>query len=270
MKRALSVRVEGLGVWATGLPDWTACRGWLRGEADPDPEAPARPRPARLSAGERRRASLHVLAAIEVADQAVRMSGRDAATLPCVFTSAHGDAGIMDYMCAILADTPQHLSPTRFHNSVHNAAVGYWTIATGCQAPSNAVAAMDASFGAGLLEAATQACVENVPVLLVAHDAPGSGPLGTLLGTREVFACALVLSPAPRRDDTPGLDIAIAGDETPGDAPALPAGWPAGNPTARGLTLLRALAGERPATLAVPASDGTVLDVQVDPTRRSG
>ena len=26
------------------------------------------------------------------------------------------------------------MSPTRFHNSVHNAAVGYWTIATGCHA----------------------------------------------------------------------------------------------------------------------------------------
>ena len=48
------------------------------------------------------------------------------------------------------------ISPTRFHNSVHNAAAGYWGIATGATAAANALCAYDASFGAGLLEALTQ------------------------------------------------------------------------------------------------------------------
>src|SRR5699024_1654686 len=157
---------------APGLPGWASWRALLRGEGGVASDAVARPRPNRLAPGERRRVSTHVLAAVEVADQAVAAGGHDAAALPCVFTSAHGDAGIMDYMCAVLADTPQHLSPTRFHNSVHNAAVGYWTIATGCRAPSNAVAAFTGTFGAGLLEAATQALIDEAPVLLVANDDP--------------------------------------------------------------------------------------------------
>ena len=45
------------------------------------------------------------------------------------------------------------ISPTRFHNSVHNAAAGYWGIATGATPAANALCADDASFGAGLLEA---------------------------------------------------------------------------------------------------------------------
>ena len=69
---------------------------------------------------------------------AVRASGRDPATLPSVFTSAHGDLAVNDYMCATLATQPTAISPTRFHNSVHNAAAGYWTIATGCHAASSA------------------------------------------------------------------------------------------------------------------------------------
>ncbi|MCT7018444.1 beta-ketoacyl synthase chain length factor, partial [Salmonella enterica] len=86
------------------------------------------------------------------------------------------------------------LSPTRFHNSVHNAPAGYWTIATGCHATSSAITAGHASFGAGLLEAATLAATEQRPVLLVCSDIAGHGPLGEMTGTRQAFGIALVLA----------------------------------------------------------------------------
>ena len=35
-----------------------------------------------------------------------------------------------------LAADPRELSPTRFHNSVHNAPAGYWTVAAHCHAPA--------------------------------------------------------------------------------------------------------------------------------------
>src|SRR5690606_20828188 len=97
-----------------------------------------------------------VAVALEVALAACQASGRDPASLPSVFASSQGDLVIADYMCATLADEPATISPTRFHNSVHNAAAGYWTIGTGAMHPATALSAGDASFAQGLLEAMAQ------------------------------------------------------------------------------------------------------------------
>jgi hypothetical protein len=188
----LRVYVEGIGLWSLQLANFAALKTMLSGTV-PEPPAP-RPAAATLPPNERRRAPESVLLAVEVAGQAVAMSGRDAATLACVFTSSHGDQPVTDYMCATLAQTPTEMSPTRFHNSVHNAAVGYWTIATGCHQASTAIAAMRASFGAGLLEAAIQVVADQRPVLLVASDTRGSGPLGEVTDCQQPFGAALVLT----------------------------------------------------------------------------
>ena len=128
MSAALSVWVSGIGLWAPGASTWDAFRDVVSGGAPSG--ASERPVADVLPPNERRRAPESVLLAAAAAGQAVRMSGRDAATLPCVFASAHGDQVITDYMCQTLATAPLELSPTKFHNSVHNAPAGYWTIAT--------------------------------------------------------------------------------------------------------------------------------------------
>jgi hypothetical protein len=238
----LRVHVEGVGLWSPQLADFAALRDLLAGQA-PEPP-PARPAATTLPPNERRRAPASVLLAIEVAGQAVAMSGRDAATLPCVFASSHGDQPITDYMCATLAHAPAELSPIRFHNSVHNAAVGYWTIATGCHAPSTAIAAQAASFGAGLLEAASQVLADQRPVLLVCSDGNGSGPLAEVTGCTRPFGCALVLAPAAGAATLARLDLQLAPPQ-PEDALVEPlAGWRRDNPSASSLALLALLAGD--------------------------
>ena len=157
----LRFKVESVAVWAPTLPGGMIARAAFRGESKPvDPPA-KRPAPEILPAAERRRAPDSVAIALQVASDAVRDAGRDPAQLPAIFTSAHGDLSVNDYMCSTLATAPKAISPTRFHNSVHNAAAGYWTIATGCRAASSAVSAFDASFGAGLLEAVTQCAADE-------------------------------------------------------------------------------------------------------------
>jgi hypothetical protein len=101
----------------------------------------ARPLPSILPPNERRRAPDTVAVALEVAQAACVNAGRDPAQLATVFASTYGDLAITDYMCSTLARAPTTLSPTRFHNSVHNAAAGYWTIATGCRKPYCALGA---------------------------------------------------------------------------------------------------------------------------------
>ncbi len=266
MSETLDIWVEGIGVWADGIADWSALQARLATDAEspmPSPSAPARPPAKVLASGERRRAPGSVLLALEAAAQAVAMSDRHAADLPSVFVSAHGDAPIMDYMCRTLAESPRELSPTRFHNSVHNAAAGYWTIATGCHAASTALSAWSDSFGSGLLEAATLALADERPVLLAAYDVPGTGPLGEQIESTSRFACAMVLAPAPTAATRIGLQLELApaaGSSSP-QHPCL-AAIDASNACGAAAALLEALAGPPGMALRLAVAPGLGLKIQ--------
>lgn len=260
---AMTVHVEGLGVWSSTLADIDALRARRTGAPRAAPVD--RPPAARLSAGERRRASASVLLAVEVAAQAVAMSGRAADTLACVFASAYGDLAITDYLCATLARAPGELSPTRFHHSVHNAPAGYWTIATGCHAPSSAICAGPTTVGAGLLEAATLACAGQQPVLLVCNDTAGHGPLGDIVACHHDFGGALVLSPTPGPDSRARLTLTLARPpSTPSSPPIDCTGSMLDNPSAALLPLLEALL-DATGDITLAAAHGLVLHAHVEP-----
>ena len=261
---ALHVWVEGVGAWSPRFGNFAALGTVLDGGASPP--VPARPPAATLAPNERRRAPQSVLLAIEVAGQAVVMSGRDAATLACVFASSHGDQAITDYMCATLAQAPAELSPTRFHNSVHNAPVGYWTMATGCHAPSTAVAAQHASFGAGLLEAVSQVRADGNAVLLVCSDIGGSGPLGELTRCPQPFGMALVLAPEPGPCSLAMLDVQLLAEQPHDPLPEPLASWQRESPSAAGLPLLLALHRQH-GRCRLALTPG--LDVQLETTCRA-
>jgi hypothetical protein len=239
----MRIHVEGIGLWSPQLADFAALRAWLAGTPAPAPGA--KPPAATLPANERRRAPESVLLAVEVAGQAVAMSSRRADELACVFGSAFGDQAITDYMCETLARAPAELSPTRFHNSVHNAPAGYWTIATACHAASSAICAYHATMGAGLLEAAMQALADRQPVLFACGDVAGAGALAAMTGSAQAFGCALVLSPeaSPRTIATLALRVSA---DAPAEAASLPLppAWRDANATAAAaLPLLSLLAG---------------------------
>src|SRR5580704_15415156 len=143
-----------------------------------NPSPAARPQPSILPPNERRRAPDTVAVALEVAHAACVQAGRDPAQLPTIFASTYGDLAITDYMSGTLAKAPATLSPTRFHNSVHNAAAGYWSIATGCRQPYCALGAGAYTFAAGLFAAALQVHADQTDVLLVAYDIDTHGVQG--------------------------------------------------------------------------------------------
>ena len=263
---ALTFQVEGIAFWAPTLPGWSTARAAFRGEAGPvDPPA-KRPAPEILAPAERRRAPDSVALALEVASAAVRASGRDAATLPSIFTSAHGDLAVNDYMCATLAKEPAAISPTRFHNSVHNAAAGYWTMATGCHAASSALTAFDASFAAGLLEAATQCAADESPVLLVAFDVSAVGALANVTKSEGLLALGLVVAPTGSSGGTQGPSFAAR--LVPGPTRAVPlrstaAQALAGNAMADALPFLELVAAGTNGTLDLPLSRTLALRLVV-------
>jgi hypothetical protein len=261
-----ALRITGIGAWLPGAPDWTTLRAVLAGERPLMEGAPARPAASALPAAERRRAPDGVRLATEVSAQAVAMSGLDPAQLPCVFASTHGELAIVDYVCATLAQAPLELSPTKFHNSVLNAPAGYWTIATGCTRASSAVSAHHRSFTAGLLEAATFACAEAVPVLFACCDVASTGPLAEMTRTTLAFGAALVLVPFGATGI--GLRLTLragAAIASPPVAMALQHVAQDNPANADALALLATLAGAQPARLALPLSPALSLEMEVMP-----
>lgn len=253
----LTATIEGIGFWAPGLPTWEAAQAFARDGTRPD-AAPARPSPQLLAPNERRRAPDTVAVALDVALAACAMAGRDAASLPSVFASTHGDLAITDYMCGTLAGDPAAISPTRFHNSVHNAAAGYWTIGAGAMAPATAISAFDATFAQGLLEAAAQLAAGAEAVLLVAYDSASAGPLAQVSPSAGLLGGALVLS---RRAGAPRLALALVdGEPAPPVGPLAAQG--AGNAMAPMLPLFDALAAGH-AGCRLKAGPGRLLQLDI-------
>ena len=205
----MRVFVQGIGVWAPNLPSWHTTRIVIRGEAPLPDVAAKRPTGALLAANERRRAPDTVLLALEVAAAACADAELDPKILPSIFASTHGDLAVCDSMSTTLAASPELVSPIKFHNSVHNAAVGYWTIATGAIEASTALSAGNETFAEGLLEAAVYALSEQRPVLFVAYDIQVVGGLASVTKSDGLFGVALVIAPEANLVTKCGLDIEL-------------------------------------------------------------
>jgi len=266
--------VASVGILAPGLENWQQARLTL---AHPDSYrfgAVTLPRSGLLPANERRRASALTRICLVVAQEATEAVTYAATPLsaqmtPVVFASCHGDAAVTDRICRALASISRPISPTDFHNSVHNAPAGYWTIASQTHAPATSVSMLDGTFAAGLLEALTIATIETVPVLLIACDMPLPPPLDAMETVRSPFAVAIVV--APERHDTglPAIRAALCPEclEDRFEEAELEA-LRAGNPAARSLPLLRALCvgdNSRRRAVCLPYLPDARLRVEIDP-----
>lgn len=150
-----------------------------------------------LPAAMRRRTSLTTRLAVTAATHACQHAGLEARTMPSVFASVGGEIQVTDSLCRNLADPDGIISPTQFHNSVHNTTVGYWSILHRCRQPSTAIAALDDTFAMGLLEAWNQVQLSSGPVLLVCYDEEWPQYLAPPIGKRAL-ACALIVAGSNR------------------------------------------------------------------------
>ena len=147
--------VRSVSVWGPGLQGWAASQPVLRGAQDYVASEANPPLPTLLSATERRRTGLVARLALSVAQQASEMAGIAPGAIPSVFATANGDGAVVHSILEALA-AGEPVSPTQFHNSVHNTAAGYWSIATGSQQPTNCVACHDSTAAAALLKAVAE------------------------------------------------------------------------------------------------------------------
>jgi Beta-ketoacyl synthase, N-terminal domain len=190
----MRVFVEGIGLAGPGLCGWLPSRAVLAGSEAYQAAATIVTGGDLLPPTERRRTPVPVKLALAVGHEALMNSGRAAESVATVFSSSSGDGATLHEICETLASPAREVSPTRFHNSVHNAAAGYWGISTRSHEASMSLSCYDASFAAGLLETVAQIAVDGIPVTLVAYDEPYPEPLHAARPLAARFGAALVLS----------------------------------------------------------------------------
>ena len=221
------------------------------------------PQPVALPSAERRRTGASERLTLAVGLEATARAGIDPGSLPVVFSSSGGDGENCHEICEALASAERALSPTRFHNSVHNAPAGYWGIATGATAATNSLCACDASFGAGLLEALCQLAVERRPVLLIAYDTSYPEPMRSVRPIPAAFGIALLLAPP----GAAGALAAISLERSPAAADCMEDAaleeLRTAIPAARGLPLLARLARGTCGPVHIDYLEGACLALEV-------
>lgn len=198
-----------------------------------------------------RRTSIATRVAITAAERACAAAGTSR-KLPAIFVSAVGEMQVTDKLCRSITRREYPLSPTLFHNSVHNTAAGYWSMATGSMASMQAMGALDDGFALGLLEAWCQLQTITEQVLLVVFDETMPAQLlpdyawetcaFALLLDRD--ACDSPLLHRPWQASVPDPALSIID-------------FPARNPAMAGLPLFRALQQAVSGTQQITLSPGT-------------
>jgi hypothetical protein len=259
--------VESAAILAPGLAGWHASRAILAGEQDYQPAPFKLPVAELLPAVERRRTGSTVKLALAVGHEALALASRPFDAVATVFVSSGNDGDVINDICMTLAGPDRQVSPTRFHNSVHNAPSGYWGIATHSHHASTSLCAFDWSFPIGLLEAAAQLQADSTEVLLVAYDMPYPMPFAGIRPVAEPFGTALLFTPARTQQSIGRLEIML--DSEPKEISRME--HPGlerlrnGNPCASALPLLAALARARPACVTLQRDAGQTISVSVSP-----
>lgn len=261
----LTAWIEGIGFLAPGMPDWPTARAILRGEQAWENAPSVLPAPAILPPAERRRASRVVKLTLAVGLEASAHARADVSTLATVFSASGADGHNCHAICEQLATDDRQISPTRFHNSVHNAAAGYWGIATKAMAPCQVICAYDAGFGAGLLDALTQVVLDRQTTLLIAYDSEYPEPLFATRPVPDVAGVGLVL--APEKSERSLARITVQPSTAPAEAMAdaeLDAQRNA-IPALRALPMLRRLANGEGGPVVVDYLPPMQLEIDLQP-----
>jgi hypothetical protein len=259
-----TIWLDAVGIAAPGLLGWASAREVLRGAADYARSELPPYAPSLLPPNERRRATPTVRIAFQAAEDAVQAATIPPAELATVFASSDADLNIIHRISLALTQTPRLVSPTDFHNSVHNAAAGYWSIAVGSRAPSTTISAYDASFAAGLAEACMLVAIERRNVLLVAFDLPPPQPLYAKRPIGCVAGVALVLTHARTERSLARVHCSQSHEQpTPASTPALEE-LRRSNPATAAVPLLELVARAASGRIVLQRGDAASLAVTLD------
>ncbi len=255
------VYINALSIAAANLIGLEQALPILKGESQWQTTEFPKLAPQLLPANERRRVTNYIKLAILVAGEA----NLSDTALAAVFASSNGDCYITDHVCSTLTKTPKYISPTQFHNSVHNAPAGYWAIAAKSAAASTSISTGDSTFSSGVLEAVTQVLTQQHDVLFVGYDYPATAPLDKFVDVSEPFATAFILS-LEKNDNSYGsikLEITSDSENASHCKNSSLNNLQKSNPIAESLPLLETLCLKTSNTLYLPYLNNSKLKVEV-------
>ncbi len=202
------IYIEAIGLVAPGMTGWKEGRAVLRCESPYVDRELERYKPSFLPPNERRRATSLVRLAFHACEDAIeQIPTRDLSQMGSVFCSSGGDHQIIDQICRVVTEPNPMVSPTQFHNSVHNSALGYWGIATKSRKPSTSLATGKYTFAAGLMEAFTMVVTEQLNTLFVCYETFPPEPLCYESDITKSFASAYVLAKEKTADSIASIEI---------------------------------------------------------------
>jgi len=261
-----SLFINSVSIVAPGIENWQQFKNIVAGSEEYKKTEMPKFVPDILPANERRRTTALIKMVLHAATEAVKGSDIVANEMSSVFSSAVSDLKILDRICSDLLLEDHPVSPIQFHNSVHNAPAGYWSIGTGSRHPSNSIAAGLGCAVVGLIEAGSMALIEHETVLLVIYDCPGTGLLRDAAQVEIPFACAMVLTAQQSAHSIAKIQL-LGSTEMPCqplENKAL-AGLCADNMAAYGLLLLEPIARNESKTVSMPHTTDLQYRVSIEP-----
>ncbi|MGN0922178.1 MAG: beta-ketoacyl synthase chain length factor [Cellvibrio sp.] len=261
----LKLYIDAIGLAAPGMPSWAEARALFSEGAEYQPTPLEKYKPERLPANERRRATDLVRLAFRICEDATAQSPIAPETCTTVFSSSGGDYPIVDQICRTLTETEKLVSPTQFHNSVHNSAAGYWSIAVGSREASTSLSSFDDSFSLGLLEAALLTQETKKPCLFACYDLMPPPPLSSKRLIKFECGIAMILTSQPTANSIAAISLAPCADTqiTPCSHHALET-LRLDNPAARAFPLLEALTQTAVTQVKLPMNAGSLV-IEVAP-----
>jgi hypothetical protein len=247
--------VESVAVIGPGLADWNSAAAVLRDPATYVPTEVAVDEAVVMTANERRRTTPVIRLALHVLQQLSSQSSLDLSAATSVLATSWGDPQIVYNVLCALAAPGLPVSPVHFHNIVHNTPGGYWSIVAGARGPSTSLTAANATVAAGLVEAFVCLGDADAPLLLVGYDRPLPAGWDRFHHIEAPFAFAMALTAKRTKRCRCAMRLAIV-PEQPETRMAHPAleGVRLGNPAARALPILHAIATGAPGRVILPAS----------------
>jgi hypothetical protein len=133
---------------------------------------------------------------VEVFDQATRAAGSRPEAIPTIWATAHGEHDTAIKLLRMMGRGEGKLSPTHFHNSVHNTPSGYASIAAGNTSPSTTLTGGPELVASSFLEAFCHLEARAGEIAVVFADEPLQAPFSRP-DMRAPLALAFCLSSEP-------------------------------------------------------------------------
>ncbi len=250
-------------VFAPGHAGWTHSFTALRSQPNSTHQPLTRYQADFLPANERRRLTPTISFALQTAQDLWTQYQQHfphavADDIAILLLSTDGDTETSYRLCEAILRAEPRISPTLFHNSVHNAAAGYWMIGQSRHTPSTALATGPYSVAQALLEGYMQSRSYQMPVLFVSYDCPVDRRLPDHPAFTLPFSYGLIVSTEPTEKDLARLQLDLINQAKPAVNH-----WPdEQNPSAQAWPLLQHIAQRMTDMQTFPLSESMHLSVK--------